>query len=1327
MRRAFTYFIIALVLAALAACIALPVWIFGTTAGAKKLLDAVSGCTPIRISAGTIEGKLAGTLRLENITIAWPQGTARIRRLEMSAQPLDLLLGQVGIRHLSLKDLSVQDNTPEKPPTLVWPRATGLVAFFSGQVGRCEISNLAYRHLDKQPVEISRINASVAWINSQLSAGNLHIAADRGVVEGSILAGFGRPRLEMDLAATPSRPLAGMDAFRLHGKFGPGKHAGELAGSLLLSGDLERRPQWQMALETGMTPAGFPLNQVRLHRPQQKGLITAEGRLTLTGPLPFLNLRVQAIGMDLSRKLGVPMILSGTLTFAGTSEQYGGRLALAHQGPTWQAIRLAGDYSGNAERLTLPAVRGSMLHGTLSGNLTFDWQNGLTARGAISGRNLDPAGIDPAWAGVIHFDLSGRVSVSEHQPPDGEIVCTLLQSRLHGQQLTGNLRAAFADDDIRIVRLALQGKDFEITAAGSVRNKVDFTARVSDLSRLIPQTKGSLAAHGWARWRDGRPSGALSAKARDWNAGGFTVQSAELTAAMEDREKSPLSLNATLHTLRYHGVAADTLMLAARGTLSAHTLTAAVRRGREEMHLALTGAYHRENWQGKITRLDGADSVGSWRLVQPAALSVTSGSLTLEPMAFTGRGSETFGLSAKLAGKPLTGSLAFNWHDLNLARVNFWLDQKLFTGVSSGNIHLNLLPDNRIALDGKFSLSGTLQAEGQSVSIRQSEINLKADERGIRAGLDIELTQGGNLHGTFASSSPARLALPDEGDLNLRWHHFDLMPFSAWLPGRAKLEGQMAGEARGKLLPDHRFSLTGRTTLARSKIHWQGQKGDVSVNLRDASLDWVWRDETFSSSLTLTMAEYGKMQGTFLLPVAARLPVAVDRRGSLQGSLTGTFREKGALGVLFPGLVQESHGDLDLDLKLSGTWEEPQAFGTVRLSNAGGYLPTAGISIKDARIAARFDKNTIHVDSFSAASGAGAIEGSALIRMKGMKVESYEGRLNGERFQTIYFPELQVQSSPRLTFYGTPETLSVRGDVLLPVVQIIGSQTRGPVEASPDVIREGKAKPAARKLPINLDVQVKMILGDSVLFKASGIDAQLGGDIGLQFQDPSKITGRGEIRVVKGRFRTYGVNLDIIRGRLFYAGTPINQPSLDILAWRKVGDVRAGVVVSGKLQNPLIKLYSEPFMQDPDILAYIVLGRPLGSDSQQLGLLATAAGALLSANQSEDLLSRIKNRLGLGSVEISTDVVKQNGYMGYKRLNVTSAGTGGVNSTDSVSETMLVVGKYLTPELYISYGRSLFSGGNLFFLRYDLSKSWQVETQTGKESGVDIYYKLEFN
>jgi translocation and assembly module TamB len=556
-----------------------------------------------------------------------------------------------------------------------------------------------------------------------------------------------------------------------------------------------------------------------------------------------------------------------------------------------------------------------------------------------------------------------------------------------------------------------------------------------------------------------------------------------------------------------------------------------------------------------------------------------------------------------------------------------------------------------------------------------------------------------------------------------------MTPYSAWLPGHARLEGKITGRARGKLLPNRRFALNGQAALAESGISWRGQRGDVRVKLRNALLQWTWQDETLGGTVSLNLARYGKIQGLFRLPVAARFPVAMNTAGNLQASLAGRFREKGALSILFPELVQESRGELDMDLKMSGSWAEPQLDGTVRLTDAGGYLPTAGITLKDASISARLDKNAVHIDSFRAISGQGHVEGSALIRMKGLQIEGYEGQINGERFQTIYFPELQVQSSPKLTFYGTPDKLSVRGEVRLPAVQIVGSQSRGPVEASPDVVRKGKgkAKTNHQKLPIQLDVQVRMILGDAISFQASGIDAQLGGQIDLQFQELDKITGRGEIRVVKGRFRTYGVNLDITRGRLFYGGGPVNQPTVDILALRKVGDVRAGVTVSGALPNPLVKLYSEPFMQDMDILAYIVLGHPLGNSSEQAGLMAMAASALLTSQQSEKLQRQIKTRLGFDTFDISADVVKQNGYMGYKRINVTPDGKGTSSNAGSVSETMLVVGKYLTPDLYISYGRSLFSGGNLFFLRYNLSPKWQIETQTGQESGVDIYYKIELN
>jgi len=1329
LKRVLKYFIIAIAAATLLACLAVAVWLFNTDAGTRKLLDNASRYTGLKISATKIEGRLAGTLRLENLEIEFPQAHVKIQHLEMTMQSLDLIAGTLSIQNLSMRNVSILDNSPDKPPVLDWPQASGLIKFFSGKIERLEINGLTYRHLDKQPLQVQAIVASAVWKNSHLTVKNLNMVSDLGVVQGNMAAGFGRPLLEMDLAATPSRPVAGMEFFRLAGKLEPGQSSQKIAGILHLSGhqkSADKQPLWEMAMDAGMTSEGFPLKNIRLNRQGARGLITGEGMLTVSGPEPFLTLRADMTDFDLSSELKVPINLSASLTFAGTRKQYGGHILLINKGKDRQSIRLAGDYSGNTQSMTLKAIQGTALGGILAGHLNIDWQNDLTANGVITGRNLNPEAIDPSWAGVINFDLEGGVSISQQKAISGKVTGTLRQSRLHGQQLTGGLRATFTDDDIRISHLALLGKGFQLTAAGAFHDKLDFIVRISDLSRLVPKTTGKITANGWMRWHNGRPSGVISAEASGLNAGGLEIASANLTAAIEDKDRSPLYMNATLNKVRYQSWKADTVTLQARGTAQEHTLTAALHSGRYETHLALSGTYLQGSWQGKVARLDGTDSVGPWRLVQPAALSITSNSLSFSPLIITGRDSESVKISGNLVSEPLTGSLALNWNALNLSRANAWMNLEPVTGLSSGNILLKLLPQKRMTLTGKFSVNGTLQARGQPVAVSQSEVILEANEQGTRAGWDIHLAKGGTLKGTFTSSSPALLKLPDEGNINLHWQGLNLAPISVWLPGRAQLEGQMSGEMSGKLLPNRRFDLTGHASLAQPKIHWQGQQGDVSVNLRQAALTWVWRKEALSGDINVTMADHGKLQSRFNLPVAARFPIAMNSRGSLQGSLVGQVREKGALGVLFPGLVQESRGDLNVDLKMSGSPSEPVISGNVHLSKAGAYLPTAGITIKDAQIDARLTKDIIHIDSFRAVSGPGYIDGSALIRLKGWQVISYEGKLNGERFQTIYFPELQVQSSPRLTFAGTADKISVRGEVLLPEAQVIGPQSQGPVESSPDVLREGKTKPAAKKLPINLDVQVKLTLGDKVQFNASGIDAQLGGRIDLQFQQINKIISQGEIRVVKGRFRTYGVNLDIVRGRLFYAGGPINQPLLDILALRKVGDVRAGVIVSGMLSNPLIKLYSEPFMQDVDILAYIVLGHPLDSDAKQANLLALAAGALLTSRQSESLLKQIKNRLGLTALDISADVVEKNNRMGYKRINVTPAGTI-TGQSGSVSETLLVVGKYLTPQLYISYGRSLFSGGNLFFLRYDISKNWQIETQTGQESGIDIYYKLEFN
>lgn len=174
----------------------------------------------------------------------------------------------------------------------------------------------------------------------------------------------------------------------------------------------------------------------------------------------------------------------------------------------------------------------------------------------------------------------------------------------------------------------------------------------------------------------------------------------------------------------------------------------------------------------------------------------------------------------------------------------------------------------------------------------------------------------------------------------------------------------------------------------------------------------------------------------------------------------------------------------------------------------------------------------------------------------------------------------------------------------------------------------------------------------------------------------------------------------ITRGRLIFNGL-VTRPNLDVVALRTSGDVKAGVTVSGTPQSPEVKLYSEPPMPDTDILAYMVFGHPLGSDKEQSSAVLQAAGVLLSQGESVALQEKMKQSLGI-------DV-----------LDVESGG-------GDLSRSMLTIGKYLTPRLFISYGQSLFDEGGLFRIRYSLSRRWEVETQSGEQTGGDLFYKIEF-
>ena len=55
-----------------------------------------------------------------------------------------------------------------------------------------------------------------------------------------------------------------------------------------------------------------------------------------------------------------------------------------------------------------------------------------------------------------------------------------------------------------------------------------------------------------------------------------------------------------------------------------------------------------------------------------------------------------------------------------------------------------------------------------------------------------------------------------------------------------------------------------------------------------------------------------------------------------------------------------------------------------------------------------------------------------------------------------------------------------------------------------------------------------------------------------------------------------------------------------------------------------------------------------------------------------------------------------------------------------------MVGKYLSPKLYVSYGLGIFEPVSTFRIRYILSSSWSVVGETSAtQTGADLFYVIE--
>ncbi|MFO0754780.1 MAG: translocation/assembly module TamB domain-containing protein [Thermodesulfovibrionales bacterium] len=517
------------------------------------------------------------------------------------------------------------------------------------------------------------------------------------------------------------------------------------------------------------------------------------------------------------------------------------------------------------------------------------------------------------------------------------------------------------------------------------------------------------------------------------------------------------------------------------------------------------------------------------------------------------------------------------------------------------------------------------------------------------------------------------------------------------LPPEVKITGTVTGTLAG----------TYERKALRAEAYFRGTPGSVAyggegdrqvmLQFREIAFESRLDEKALSARLEIPLTEGGSVKGDFTLP-GFPLPSFSLRHQPLRGHLTVNFPRLDFLPLAYRE-VKEVKGSFTAAVQLAGTPAKPLVTVRAALENASASVPRLGIRLEDIRlVASDAGDGRAHFEG-RVRSGPGTVKLTGEAGLASGEGWTARLRIEGEQFMAVDIPEAKVFASPDLEVLARNGRVEVEGVVRIPRASIKLRDVSRTVSVSPDVVVVNGVEREQQEEKIRLYTRIRIVLGDKVFFEGFGLIGRITGSV-LAVDTPDRLTaGTGELEVVNGIYRAYGHTLNIDRGRFIFAGGPINNPRLDVRAVRTAGEVTAGVTAQGSLKNPRLSLFSTPSMDQANILSYLVLGRPLQSATGEEGQLLYKAASSLSFSGGEFLAQRIGGAFGIRDIHIEQGA--------------------------EFREAALIVGTYLSPHLYVSYGIGLFEPVNRVRIRYELSKKLLLQVESGLESGADLFYRIE--
>lgn len=423
-------------------------------------------------------------------------------------------------------------------------------------------------------------------------------------------------------------------------------------------------------------------------------------------------------------------------------------------------------------------------------------------------------------------------------------------------------------------------------------------------------------------------------------------------------------------------------------------------------------------------------------------------------------------------------------------------------------------------------------------------------------------------------------------------------------------------------------------------------------------------------------------------------------------------------------------GELGLDLSVTGPISHPQPRGSFALTQGQATLTPLGVRIDQARVLGEVTPDAIRLVELSARSGDGRLTGSGVLALQDTLPQQFTFSLVADRWPAIRTPHYQVTldgqldgegplSHPRVTGQLRVPAATLRPDFAVlsarpvqrdPTITVLLADrdlTGASSDLTPDIIptKDISSELPASPVSENLALDVVVLLPRNTWIKHQDADVELAGEVNVTKPSNGKAKLVGTINIVRGWLNLRGRRFTLTKGQVVFTGGEEMNPTLDMIARHQLAGHVVEAVVGGTVEKPTLMLRSEPALEQADILALLLFGKPVNqlaqvekTNFQRQALQLT--GGYVAARIAES----VSRALGLEQLGFDLSQVDlTGGRIGF--------------------------GRYLGPNTYIATSQD-FAGktGHQVTVDYYLTPKWTLHTSssTGGDNAAGITWEMRY-